>query len=106
MTIVPDPGHPLYYAVDSAILELYFYADSDDDAVARAKAFPACARWTFREIERLGRVRIDPPQSDLVCAGLVAEAQEVGIALRMIPVAVGGDPECQPRENKDPEGIE
>jgi len=104
IVVGPDPGHPRYYDFDTAILQLYFYADSDDDAIARAKAFPSFVRWELREIAIIARLGTDTPEPDPVCADLIAEAQEIGIAWRTIGIAVGGDPECQPLEPKDPAG--
>ena len=94
----PNRAYPFYWDADSAIFELYFYADSVDDATAQAKAFLSIARWQVRSIVKLRPEREDAPENDPVVAELIAEAKQAGIAWRVIRVAPGGDPKCQPLE--------
>ena len=96
--VVPDSGHPLFYEVGSAIIELFFYADNEDDAEKRAEAFPAVSRWELREVEKLGPVLEGSAERNPGFAPLIAAAKKVGIAWQLAVADVGEDPIWQPRE--------
>lgn len=94
--VVPDVGHPRFSDVDSAIIELCFYADDEEDAIKRVEAFPAVSRFELREVEKLGPVLEGAAEREPVFADLIANAKRAGIAWRINYKDVGTDPALWP----------
>jgi hypothetical protein len=103
--VTPDKGHPLFWEVGSSFLELYFYADSEADAIARAKAFPAVSRWEFGKIAKLGEIPDSAPASE-VTAQLIAKAKQIGISWRIGATEPGEDLEDQDGADQDEDDAE
>lgn len=97
LAVVPERAHPLFWKVDSANLELYFFADSEDDAIERAEAFPAVARWQLQHIQELGCVKVPASDSHSKPEPTMLDALETGLAWRTIAVRTGGDETTHPQ---------
>jgi hypothetical protein len=96
--VVPEPVNPLYWDVDSAFIELYFFSPSPDRAEEFVNSFLKASQWRLRETLKVGLIARD--LENLSWAGdraePIREALGCGIGFRIFAIRTGGDDTMQP----------
>jgi len=95
---VPYPEHPQFWKIDSALLQIWFYCDAEDQALERVALFCTAARWQCREVRRMGLLIEEKPANEY----LLEQARAVGISCRVLGVRTGGDPSTHPQGSEVP----
>lgn len=98
LRVTPNPGSPSFWNVDSALVEIYFFADSEDDAISRCKTFASRESWTVRDVRYIGRIQIERQQSDLAPGDGAILRHSRGAIWRATTLKVGNDPASLPGE--------
>ena len=94
--VIPQPHHPLFWKIDSALLELFFFAAEDSAAEELVLAFARVAGWEKNAIERLGHLPAGAPTTTNKRQSAIDRARETGLGFWLAAVVTVGDESTHP----------